>query len=327
MTTIREEDQLTLRRSEIRRAGQRGRVPPGRGAILLLACLVGGPASAASAQELVPAAYTPAPVGVNLLTMWSGTSSGDVTFDPSLPVEEVSARLFGWAGGYGRTFSFLGRSANIGFITQYLMGNLEGKYIGEQTEVRRSGLGDTDFRLSVILRGAPAMDGAAFRSFRPGTLLGASLVVRTPTGQYDPSKLINVGANRWAFKPGVGVVHTMGKWSLEASLGGWFFTDNPDYSGGRTRSQGAILSTEGHARFAISPAVWASLDGNFWVGGRTTVNGVDNDDLQRNSRVGLTLAWRVAQGHGLRVAASRGAFTRIGGDFTSVGVSYSYNWM
>jgi hypothetical protein len=317
LTTIRKE-KLTMRRSWLR---------GDRRAILLLACLVGGSAPAASAQELVPAAFTPAPVGVNLLTMWSGMSSGDVTFDPSLPVEDVSARIFAWAGGYGRTFSFFGRSANVGFVTQYLVGNLEGKYIGEQTEVRRSGLGDTDFRLAVIVMGAPAMDGAAFRGYRPGTLLGASLIVRTPTGQYDPSKLINVGANRWAFKPGVGVIHTAGDLSLEASLAGWFYSDNQDFNGGKTRSQGAILSTEGHARLTVSPSVWASLDGNFWVGGRTTVDGVDNDDLQRNSRVGLTLAWRVAPGHGVRFAASRGAFTRIGGDFTSMGVSYSYSWM
>jgi hypothetical protein len=54
---------------------------------------------------------------------------------------------------------------------------------------------------------------------------------------------------------------------------------------------------------------------------------VANDDLQRNSRVGLTVAWQVTGRHGLRFAASRGAFTRIGGDFSSIGVSYSYSWM
>ena len=125
----------------------------------------------------------------------------------------------------------------------------------------------------------------------------------------------------------VGVAQVVGKWAFDAYLGGWFFTDNSDFYGGKTRIQDPILSTEAHVRYLFSRKVWAALDGNFWVGGRTKVEGVANDDLQRNSRVGLTVAWQVAPGHGLRLAGSRGAFTRIGGDFTSIGVSYSYTWM
>jgi hypothetical protein len=309
------------------RALVRRRACGGRRARFLLAYLVGALAPAASAQELVPAAYTPSPTGVNLLTLGSGYSSGSLTFDPSLPVEDVSAGIGALSVGYARTFGLFGRSANVTALAGYLVGNIDGIYLGEYTEVHRSGLADAALRFGVNLIGAPAMDPAAFRSYRPGTLLGASLMVRAPTGQYDPSKLINIGTHRWAFKPEVGVVHTTGNWSLEASLGGWLFTDNNDYNGGKTRAQDAILSTEAHARLTVSPALWASIDGNFWVGGKTSVNGAAHDDLQRNSRVGLTLAWRVAPGHGLRFAASRGAFTRIGGDFTSVGVSYSRSWI
>jgi hypothetical protein len=171
------------------------------------------------------------------------------------------------------------------------------------------------------------MDREAFGSYRPRTLLGASLLARVPTGEYDPSKLINIGANRWGFKPEVGIAHVVGKWAFDAYLGGWFFTDNSDFYGGKTRTQDPILSTQAHVGYRVSPEFWAALDGNFWKGGRTKAEGVANDDLQRNSRIGLTVAWQVAPQHGLRLAASRGAFTRIGGDFTSIGVSYNYNWM
>ncbi len=297
------------------------------GATLLLLCLVGATPTGGSAQELVPAAYTPAPTGVNLVTLALGHNSGDVSFDPSLPVEEASARINAASFGYARTFGLLGRAANITVVAPYLVGDLDGLYFGEQTSVERSGLADLAVRFGINLLGAPAMDAMAFRTYRPGTLLGASLLVRAPTGEYDSTKLINIGTNRWGFKPEIGVVHMVGRWSFDAYLGGWFFTDNTDFYGGRTRIQGPILSTEAHVRYSVSGTLWASLDGNFWRGGRTTVEGVPSEDWQRNSRIGLTLAWQVARQHGLRFAASRGAITRIGGDFASVGVSYSYNWM
>ncbi len=293
----------------------------------ILSCLFGSLSTAAHAQELVPAAYTPAPVGINLVVLTGGYSKGEVSFDPSLPVEDASARIHAWSVGYGRTFGFFGRAANVTVIAPYVVGDLEGVYIGEQTSVERSGPADAVLRFGVNFLGVPAMDREAFGGYRPRTLLGASLLVRAPTGEYDPSKLINIGANRWGFKPEVGVVHVVGKWAFDAYLGGWFFTDNSDFYGGRTRNQAPILSTQVHVRYFVSRELWAALDGNFWYGGRTKVEGVANDDLQRNSRVGLTVAWRVAPKHGLRLAASRGAFTRIGGDFTSIGVSYSYTWM
>ena len=298
-----------------------------RRATFLLSGLLGVLSAPVSAQELVPAAYTPAPVGVNLVTLTGGYSHGDISFDPSLPVEDASARISAWSVGYGRTFGLFGRAANVTVIVPYIVGDVEGVYIGEQTSVERSGPADAILRFGVNFLGVPAMDPETFGSYRPRTLLGASLLVRAPTGEYDPSKIINIGANRWGFKPEIGVAHVVGKWAFDAYLGGWLFTDNSDFYGGKTRIQDPILSTQAHVRYLISRRFWAAIDGNYWHGGRTRVEGVANDDLQRNSRIGLTVAWQVAPRHGLRLAGSRGAFTRIGGDFTSIGVSYNYTWM
>ena len=293
------------------------------GGLLLSAVL----ATTAGAQELVPAAYTPAPVGVNLVTLAGAYSSGDVSFDPALPVSDASARINSWSVNYGRTFSAFGRAASVTVILPYVIGDLEGVYIGEQTYVERSGLGDGVVRFGVNLFGAPAMDVEAFRSYRPRTLVGASLIVRAPTGEYDPSKLINIGTNRWGFKPEIGVVQVVGQWAFDFYVGGWYFTDNTEFYGGRTREQDPIFSTQAHVRYFVKRKFWAAVDANFWRGGQTRVDGATNDDLQRNSRIGLTVAWQVAPKHGLRLAASRGAFTRIGGDFTSIGLSYNYSWM
>jgi hypothetical protein len=284
-------------------------------------------ASHVSSQELVPAAYTPAPYGVNLLTFATQYRDGDVTFDPSLPIEDASAWVSASSVGYARTLSIGGQSANIGVVVPYVVGHIEGILAGDFAFADRSGLGDLGLRFAVNLYGAPAMSPKEFQSFKPRTMIGTSLTVIAPTGEYDPSKLINISTNRWAFKPEIGVVHVMGRWALDAYLGGSFFTDNTDFYGGSTREQDPIFSAQIHARYLFKPGLWGAVDGNFWQGGQSTVDGNVNDDEQRNSRVGLTVSISLGRSQSLRIAASRGAITRIGGDFGSIGVSYGYSWL
>ena len=282
--------------------------------------------SSASAQELIPAAYTPAPVGINVVTLAGMFNSGDLAFDPSGPIDDASAQIFTYSLGYARTLSVAGRSATFGIVLPYLMGDLEGRYLGEFASVYRSGIGDTSVRFAVNLLGAPAMTRAEFKTYRPRTLIGTTLVVQAPTGQYDPLKLINIGTNRWAFEGQVGIVQVMGRWAVDFYVAGKFFTDNTDFGGGLTREQEPVASAQAHLRRAFSRKTWAAIDANYWFGGQSTVNGVTNDDEQSNSRVGLTVSTRVGPKHTLRIAYSRGAITRIGGDFDSIGVSFSYSW-
>jgi hypothetical protein len=240
---------------------------------------------------------------------------------------DASAKISASSLGYARTFGVAGRAANFGVIVPYVLGDLEGLYLGEQAFAERSGFGDLGVRFSVNLFGAPAMSAKEFSTFRPRTLIGASFVVTAPTGEYDPTKAINIGTNRWAFKPEIGIVYVMKRWAIDAYVGGRFFTDNTDFFGGSTRTQDPILSTQCHLRYLFRPGLWAAVDANFWRGGQTTVGGIANNDQQSNSRVGLTVSMRLGGGHSLRIAASRGAFTRIGGDFASFGASYGYSWM
>jgi hypothetical protein len=160
----------------------------------------------------------------------------------------------------------------------------------------------------------------------PRTIVGASLLVQLPTGEYESDKLINLGTNRWAVKPAVGVIWPLRPtWLLEAEVGAWFFSDNDDFLG-RTREQDPILSTEIHLVKRIQPGFWASLDANFYVGGRTVVDGTRRADLQRNSRVGVTLVFPVKGRHALRGSFSSGVATESGGDFNMFNLSYLYAW-
>ena len=77
---------------------------------------------------------------------------------------------------------------------------------GEPVSREVTGAADPLLRMSVILHGAPAMTPAEFRDYRPGLVIGASVQVSAPLGQYDETRLLNIGTNRWSVKPGIAVI-------------------------------------------------------------------------------------------------------------------------
>jgi hypothetical protein len=304
----------------------KSRLFPGRG--LRWLCLGFGllAARAAWAQELEPGAYSPSPTGFNIVVVADTYSYGDLTFDPSLPVSNATARINASAFAYVRTLGIAGRSASLSFALPYARGHLEGLYLGQPQALYRSGVADPRFRIAVNLLGAPAMTPKEFAANRPDTVLGASLVVSAPLGQYDPAKLINIGNHRWAFKPELGFAHTIGQWTLEVDAGVWLYTDNTNFSNGKTRAQDPLGSFQWHVIYTFKPRMWLAFDANYFTGGRTVINGVPNQDEQRNSRAGLTYALPVTAQHSLKFSWNRGAITNIGADFNTFGVAWQYVW-
>jgi hypothetical protein len=172
------------------------------------------------------------------------------------------------------------------------------------------------------------MDVAGFQELRqdPETIVGASLLVQAPTGEWESDRVINVGTNRWSAKPAIGVIWPVRPtWLLEFEIGAWFFGDNTDFLGA-TRKQDPILSTEMHLVKRIRPGFWMSLDANFYEGGETRIGNDKAGDLQRNSRVGLTAVFPMKSGHALRGSFSTGAVTKSGGDFKIFSLAYIYVW-
>jgi len=278
------------------------------------------------AQELEPRAYVPSPIDINVLVGAVTFNSGDLAFDPSGPISDASANIGNGGIAYIRTMGAFGRSANASILVPYVRGDLEGLYLGEYQAVSRSGMGDPKVRFAINLYGAPAMTLKEFMAYKPEWTVGASLSVKVPLGQYDSSKLINIGANRWAFKPEIGIARTFGRWRIEGDFGFWVFTDNDDFFGGGTRSQEAIGSFQFHLIYSINPLMWIAYDVNYYTGGRTSFGGGKNEDLQSNSRMGLTFSIPVNRNNTLKFSYSRGAFTTIGADFDSFGVAWTHIW-
>ena len=253
--------------------------------------------------------------------------TGDVVFDPSLPFSNVSANINGAVLGYVRTFSLFGRSASTAIVLPYAWGHIQGD-VGEIFHrIYRSGIADMPMRLSVNLIGSPAMNVGEFAVHKPTTTLGFSLFVVAPTGQYRPDKLINIGANRWAFKTELGLNQPMGHWVFEVYGGGWFFTTNNDFFGGQTRQQNPIGVIQAHVSYNVFPGLWVAADYTYYWGGQTTTAGRLDNDRQDNSRVGLTAAIPLSRSSSIKLAWAKGATTRIGSDFTTYSIGYQFRWL
>lgn len=281
-------------------------------------------ASVASAQELTPRAYWPAPKGTKVAVLGYSYSSGDVLMDPSLPVYGVDSRINTGVLAYLQTFSLLGRTTNIVVDLPYSWGTTKGLLFDKPAQRDFSGFNDLGITMAVNLLGAPSMTPADFQKLRanPHPILGASVKVLVPTGQYDADRLINVGTNRWSVKPELGLIIPLRpKWLLELEAGVWFFSDDDDFIAGE-REQAPIFAGEVHLIHRFKPGFWASLEANYFIGGQQTIGGNELVDVQRNSRIGATIVVPFLGRHAIKAGYSRGVVTDFGTDFQQFLVSY-----
>jgi hypothetical protein len=297
-----------------------------RAAVAALLVLAAADPLAALAQELEPRAYSSAPVGTNFLLGSFTHFSGPVLLDPALAGIDINAHINAYTLGYARFLSLFGRTANYSVGVPYIQGDLHGRVMDAAADVHRAGFGDLRLRGGINLFGNPPAGRADFAK-QPDVLSGgASLTMIVPTGQYENTRFINIGSNRWAFKPDVGVSHPFGNWFTEAAFGVWYFTDNDDFFGGQHRSQEPLSVFQLHAGYNFRPGFWIAADYGYYSGGRTTVNGAQNDDAQRNSRIGAVLSMPLGSGWSTKLAYSKGTVVRVGGDYSILTMALQYRW-
>jgi hypothetical protein len=278
------------------------------------------------AQELEPRAYRTLPIGLNAFVLAGVYSSGNVVADATSPIQDLELTSTTAVLSYLRSFGLFGRSASATVQLPYLHMSGSGFLNGEFLSGSRSGASNLRLRLAANLLGGPALTAAEFAQYGQRRNLGVSLSVTTPTGQYDSSRVISFGNNRWGFKPEIGYSSVKGHWILELAAGVWLFTTNDDFFGGTKLQQDPIGNFQGHVSYNFKNRMWVALDANYYAGGRTTVNGTDKADLQRNSRMGFTFSVPLARHHSLKMAAHTGAFTQVGADFDVVTIAYQYLW-
>ncbi|HJY76353.1 MAG TPA: transporter [Burkholderiales bacterium] len=280
----------------------------------------------ALAQSLDPRAYANAPVGLNFLIAGYAYSSGGVGFDPSVPLENGHARVNAVPLAYVRSLDVFGNAGNVGLVLPFA--NLSGSATFNGVEQQRTltGVADPAVRFAVNFYGAPALSAEQFKAYRQDLIIGASVVVTAPLGDYDSNRVANLGANRWSAKPEPGLSKAFDVWTAELSAGATFYTRNDDYIQGNVREQDPLYSAQLHLTRQFGRGMWGAISTTYYEGGRTTLNGVPRDDRLSGSRVGLTFAFPLVRQQSLKLYASTGVHARTGTDFDTVGVAWQYLW-
>ncbi|MHC1727258.1 MAG: transporter [Syntrophobacteraceae bacterium] len=294
--------------------------------LLLAVCSLFAAVSDISAQDIEPRTYSNAPVGVNFLIVGYAHTRGGLVFDPSAPLKNPNLTTSNIVVAYARVLDFCGRSGKFDVIMPFTWLSGSADLAGQRVYRDISGLADTKFRLSVNLYGAPALTMEEFADYKQDLIIGASLQLSVPSGQYDDSRMINIGTNRWSFKPEMGLSKAVGPWTFEATAAASLYTDNDDFFGGNTRSQNPVYSMQGHVIRSLRSGIWASLDATYFTGGTTTTGGQQDDNFQENLRLGGTLALPINTRNSIKIYASSGVWARTGNNFDLVGIAWQYRW-
>ena len=280
------------------------------------------------AQDLEPRLLSPIPTGGNFAIASYGYSLGNILLDNSLPVDDLDASINSFILAYARSFKLFNKLAKFDAIVPYAFGTYDALVNNVDTSATRTGFGDPLFRLSLVLIGTGAWDPADFFEQEQKKFnLGASIRIRPPLGQYDPTKLINLGANRWTVKLSLAGSYTITrKVILEGHVNSNFFTENSSFYNGNTLKQKPLLAMQFHASYIFKPGIWvaASLGRSFL--GETVLNGVEQDDLQKTSRYGFAFAYKLKPHSALKLGFTSGITARYGANFTSIILAYQYIW-
>ncbi len=280
-----------------------------------------------SAQELTPRALAPAPVRMHILLVGYSYSCGNYIFDATLPIEDVDTKAHSLLLGYSTTVQLFGRGAKLDFALPAATAEWTGLVMGKPASATRTGFGDPILGISVNILGNRALFGRPFFLSRERFVIGAGLALSMPVGQYDKTKLINLSTHRWVFKPTLGASFRTKKWIFETFLNAWFFTTNSQFFNGNTLAQKPLVGIQLHGIYMFRPGIWAAVSAGKGWGGETSLNGLEKNDTQDNTRFGTTLAFPLKTPHsGLRLTWTNGITTRYGANFTSFAVAYTYIW-
>ena len=296
----------------------------------VLAALIGVAATllaaGARAQELEPRAYSPSPVGANFVVVGYGNSDGEVAFDAGAPISDANATINIATAGYSHVFNLANHQASLTVALPYAWGDASGNVGEARQSIHRSGVGDLRMKFSALLIGGPALSRKAFAARTSAPIVGVSLVAVAPTGEYMPDKLINIGANRWALKPEIGLSYPMGHWQADVYAGVWLYADNDDFLNGKTRKRDPLGTFQAHLSYTVRPGLWVAVNSTYYRGGTTRVDGVRDRNRQENARLGLMVSAPVTRTQSVVLGYSKGALTRFGGDFTTFTMSWRALW-
>lgn len=278
--------------------------------------------SSLKAQDVQPRVYAPAPKGLNVITLGYSYSWGEMLFDKTIPIDNVEANINSFSAAYSRSTALFGKAGRFDVALPLVSGNWEGEIIKNNQSTYRFGMGDPVLRYTLFISGAPALSAEEFKTFEPKTIVGMTMRMTLPFGQYDAEKLINLGSNRWVFSPQMGVWHRMGHFTFEAYAGIWLFTDNNDFLGSQVRSQKPLYTFQLHASYEFENGLWIAASTRQSLGGDVTVGDADSLDPESNNRLGLSVSIPLAPKYMIKVLATTAAKSTVGNDYNTLSLAW-----
>jgi hypothetical protein len=271
--------------------------------------------------------YDNAPVGVNQAELAFAYARSNASIDTALVVAGAQFNLSQGTLTYTRYFAFLHRVAWIDASVP--LAGVNGSISGSNIHGSATGAGDSSYAVTTLLRGGPALSVAQFADYKPATTVGMSLTITAPTGQYDASKILNLGADRWSFKPEIALSHPFGheqKWQSDLYVHAYFFTDNTSYHGTQILRQQPLPGLEGHLSYFIVSQAWISIDGLYTFRGSTVVDGVDQQDAQKNFMLGTEVNVSLSPRNSLVFQFAKAIVHENAPTLTGFAVKYNYSW-
>jgi len=291
-----------------------------------LGALLVGATAPAHGQTLDPRSFVNTPVGMNFVIGGYTYSWGNIAFDPTLPIENAEITTQGGIAGFARAMNFWGLSGKVNAGGGFVCANGSGDVLGARETRDVCGMTDLSAAASVNFIGAPAIALSEYPRYKQGFLMGGSLVVIVPVGQYDPTKLVNIGAHRWSFRPQLGLSRAMGRLTIEFLAAVTFYTRNGDFFNGRQRDQAPLYSGQLNVIYTFRSGIWGAVGGTAYGGGRSTIDGRPALQFEENYRLGGTLVFPVSRHNSVKVYGTTGLYARTGGNFHVLGASWVYAW-
>jgi len=259
--------------------------------LVLAAILWPGIARAGSARD-----YLNAPVDTWLLTLNASYTTSVTPEDGTDTIPGVRSNVFAQSIVLTRVMDFLGRTGGLSIVLPYAWIDTSAGPFRAST----NGVSDVGFLFQMNIFGGPALTREEFRFFVPQTFSSFHLLVTTPLGTYEPTSPINPSANRWMISPTINFSYTPDQgWSwIETYVAGRFFGNNNNFlvNGAQTLSQKPLLRLEEHVSRNLTDALWLSIDAYYNLGGETSIDGLEQDNMANTVQLGAGMGLRLWQG-------------------------------
>jgi hypothetical protein len=277
-------------------------------------------------QDLEPWAYGNLPVKMNALLFSYAYVDGNVVSDAGSPIQDFRTTTNNLAAGYIRTFSFFGKLGRIQLVVpfSFMSGSL--KFKGNDTSGTRTGFSDPRLRIGFNIFGSPPLEPQNFRTYRQEAIIGASMVITMPLGLYYPDKVVNLGTNRWGFRPEIGASLRIGQFFWEIYGGVRFTTSNYEYMGNKTLKQSPLYGVQTHISHTFNNFMRLAFSGTYVNGGQSTVNDVQQNDYIRHLRAGISYMVPIDQFNTIALQVTSNITANVTLDYKSISLSYNHTW-